>query len=206
MIKKTITIILLIFTINFGFSAISNTGNYKEIISEDKDYKNQIKEIEKFDEIYCPAVYDPVCAEINVQCVKAPCPPIRKTFSNSCEAGKNKLTKVLYKGECEKISDDKIKNFTIPTNKTYKNITKHIKPINIDISEKFIADFQFNEKTGIYTYKIINTINNKTLSKGKINLKNNEIITPINPPIKIDEEIDNKTKPRGFWKKLKFWE
>jgi hypothetical protein len=40
--------------------------------------------------------YKPVCAEIQVQCIKAPCEPIKKTFSNMCELEKNKLAKFLY--------------------------------------------------------------------------------------------------------------
>ena len=44
--------------------------------------KNNIKENEN---IYCPAIYKPVCGLFgdNVKCKKAPC---GKTFSNSCEA------------------------------------------------------------------------------------------------------------------------
>lgn len=47
----------------------------------------------------CTMEYDPVCAAKPVMCVKSPCPPIRKTFSNSCMA-KNDGYTVLYKGQC----------------------------------------------------------------------------------------------------------
>ena len=47
----------------------------------------------------CPMIYDPVCAQKQVQCVTAPCPPERRSFSNSCVAGAEGFT-VLYKGEC----------------------------------------------------------------------------------------------------------
>lgn len=47
----------------------------------------------------CPMVYQPVCAEKIVQCVKAPCPPLRKTFGNSCEAQRDGYT-VMRKGQC----------------------------------------------------------------------------------------------------------
>jgi hypothetical protein len=47
---------------------------------------------------YCIEVYEPVCAEVEIQCVKAPCNPIHQTFANSCKAGKHKI---LYKGECK---------------------------------------------------------------------------------------------------------
>lgn len=47
----------------------------------------------------CPMVYQPVCAEKVVQCVKAPCPPVRQTFNNSCEAQRDGYT-VMRKGQC----------------------------------------------------------------------------------------------------------
>jgi len=47
----------------------------------------------------CTMEYDPVCAEKPVLCVRAPCPPVRKTFGNSCKANAEEYT-VLYKGQC----------------------------------------------------------------------------------------------------------
>lgn len=37
-------------------------------------------------DIMCTMEYAPVCGEIQVQCVKAPCPPIKETFANTCIA------------------------------------------------------------------------------------------------------------------------
>ena len=34
----------------------------------------------------CTMQYEPVCAEKQVQCVKAPCDPIKQTYGNSCMA------------------------------------------------------------------------------------------------------------------------
>ena len=52
--------------------------------------------------IYCPQIYDPVCAEVQVYCIKAPCEPIQKTFSNECMARANKNTlRILHKGTCK---------------------------------------------------------------------------------------------------------
>ena len=52
--------------------------------------------------IYCPQVYDPVCAELQVYCIKAPCKPVQKTFSNECMARANKNTlRILHKGACK---------------------------------------------------------------------------------------------------------
>lgn len=49
----------------------------------------------------CIAIFKPVCAEINVQCVTSPCPSVKETFSNSCEACKSSLVDTYTEGECE---------------------------------------------------------------------------------------------------------
>jgi len=48
----------------------------------------------------CPAIYGPVCATVNVQCIKAPCPPIQQTFPAPCEACHNPLVSEYVPGEC----------------------------------------------------------------------------------------------------------
>jgi len=48
----------------------------------------------------CYQIYDPVCAKVNIQCIKAPCDPIYQTFSNACEACKNSLVESYTKDEC----------------------------------------------------------------------------------------------------------
>lgn len=48
----------------------------------------------------CIEIYQPVCATINVQCITTPCPPVLKTFSNSCKACQNSLTESYTMGEC----------------------------------------------------------------------------------------------------------
>jgi len=50
----------------------------------------------------CIALYKPVCASVQVQCVRAPCPPIKQTFGNSCEACNNPLVNAYTEGECVK--------------------------------------------------------------------------------------------------------
>ena len=49
----------------------------------------------------CIQIYKPVCGEKEVQCIKAPCNPVNKTYGNKCllEADKAKF---LYEGECKK--------------------------------------------------------------------------------------------------------
>ena len=43
--------------------------------------------VNKGDQVFCITQYDPVCGEIDVQCIKAPCPPVQQTYSNFCFAG-----------------------------------------------------------------------------------------------------------------------
>jgi len=50
----------------------------------------------------CIQIYDPVCATVQIQCIKARCNPIKQTFSNSCEACLNPLVDSYSKGECAK--------------------------------------------------------------------------------------------------------
>lgn len=47
----------------------------------------------------CAQIYAPVCAQKQLQCVKAPCPPVKQTFSNSCEASRDGYT-VIHQGRC----------------------------------------------------------------------------------------------------------
>ncbi len=51
----------------------------------------------------CYQIYDPVCAKVNIQCIKAPCEPIHQTFSNPCEACKNPLVESYTRAECADI-------------------------------------------------------------------------------------------------------
>lgn len=49
---------------------------------------------------FCTGDYKPVCATVQIQCIKAPCNPIQETFSNSCNACKNPLVISYLVGEC----------------------------------------------------------------------------------------------------------
>ena len=49
----------------------------------------------------CAEIYQPVCAKVNIQCVKAPCPPINETFSSACHACRNSLVESYIEGECQ---------------------------------------------------------------------------------------------------------
>ncbi|MBW7954867.1 hypothetical protein H3C61_03570 [Candidatus Gracilibacteria bacterium] len=58
-------------------------------------------QVQALDNKICTMQYAPVCAEVQVQCIKAPCPPILETFSNKCEMENNSLAKFLHEGECK---------------------------------------------------------------------------------------------------------
>lgn len=49
----------------------------------------------------CTADYNPVCASVQVDCIRAPCPPIPETFSNMCEMKAQPRATFLYMGECK---------------------------------------------------------------------------------------------------------
>ncbi len=49
---------------------------------------------------FCTKIYKPVCGLVEIQCIKAPCNPIRETFGNSCVACSNKLVKSYKESAC----------------------------------------------------------------------------------------------------------
>lgn len=48
----------------------------------------------------CAQVYEPVCARVNILCIRAPCYPVNETFPNACEACKNPLVDTYVTGKC----------------------------------------------------------------------------------------------------------
>lgn len=64
------------------------------------DKPKEAKEDEEVDQVVCTADYAPVCARVDVQCIKAPCDPVKKTFSNRCNAGIAKAIDIID-GACE---------------------------------------------------------------------------------------------------------
>jgi len=67
-----------------------------------EDISNRVFECDQDqrDAEFCIEIYEPVCAEVNVQCITTPCPPVLETFSNSCKACQNSLIESYTIGEC----------------------------------------------------------------------------------------------------------
>ncbi len=57
------------------------------------------------DEKPCTREYQPVCGEIQVQCIKAPCPPVKTTYPNRCMA-ENAGAESIEEGACEEEGPD----------------------------------------------------------------------------------------------------
>lgn len=52
----------------------------------------------------CTMDYTPVCGEVQVQCIKAPCDPVQQTFGNRCQLDAAKA-RFLYNGECQDLTN-----------------------------------------------------------------------------------------------------
>lgn len=48
----------------------------------------------------CTMIYAPVCAKVNIQCIKAPCEPVYETMASVCTACVNPLVESYTDGEC----------------------------------------------------------------------------------------------------------
>ena len=48
----------------------------------------------------CIEIYQPVCGQIQVECVTAPCDPVKETFENSCKACVNPRVMSYTQAEC----------------------------------------------------------------------------------------------------------
>lgn len=50
---------------------------------------------------FCPEIYQPVCAQVQVECITTPCDPVPQTFSNTCFANANSRVLSYVEGACE---------------------------------------------------------------------------------------------------------
>ena len=73
----------------------------KDTTVDSKNIQTFYCEPEQRDVDACIEIFKPVCAEIDVQCITEPCPPVKETFSNSCFACKNSLVDTYTEGECK---------------------------------------------------------------------------------------------------------
>lgn len=109
----------------------------------------------------CTMQYAPVCGEVQVQCIKAPCYPVYQTFWNACMANDNKI---IYEWECEEETDTELFNKL----KVYDDkILSKLEKYNLSLVEKAynwiddriektkmlkIVDEVIVERVTIYTY------------------------------------------------------
>lgn len=52
------------------------------------------------DPVMCTMEYAPVCGSVQVQCIRAPCYPVRQAFSNACMARVQQATNITQ-GACD---------------------------------------------------------------------------------------------------------
>jgi len=95
-------IIILIVVVVVGFYFLPGVLNNDEPIVIDDGSNTTVFECkpEQRNIDACIEIYQPVCAEVQVQCITTPCPPIKETFSNSCKACSNSLVSTYTEGEC----------------------------------------------------------------------------------------------------------
>ena len=55
----------------------------------------------------CIEIYQPVCGQMQVECITTPCDPIKQTFENSCKACANERVISYTEGECTQEEDMK---------------------------------------------------------------------------------------------------
>jgi hypothetical protein len=55
----------------------------------------------------CIEIYQPVCGQVQVECITTPCNPVKETFENSCKACNNPRVMSYTEGECS--TDNEIK-------------------------------------------------------------------------------------------------
>lgn len=61
----------------------------------------------------CTMDYSPVCAKVQVQCIKAPCDPVYETFGNKCMMESNSLATYAYDWECKSDSVSQDNSWTV---------------------------------------------------------------------------------------------
>ena len=98
----------------------------------------------------CPEIAQPVCGSVHVDCFRAPCPPLEKTFTNMCFLNGAHAT-FLHNGACD-------------TNVIDTNI-----PVVIDTNEGTIIDTN-TPPSEIDTNSDTNSVTNHTTDTNTINI------------------------------------
>jgi hypothetical protein len=119
----------------------------------------------------CTMDYTPVCAEVQVQCIKAPCPAVTQTFGNACSAWDNKI---LFQGACSSYMNDSLYKKLDPKREAVQNIisklsTKTLVKMNVMLDQKIEMTKMSRiavemQKERITTYAFIKSIVNSQLS------------------------------------------
>lgn len=92
---------------------------------------------------FCTMEYAPVCAEVQVQCIKEPCDPIQQTFGNKCMMEANSLATFLYTGECNddyQKTNDYLDNYFGENWDTYGDIDSKKTFLN-EIKQKIVDSY-----------------------------------------------------------------
>jgi len=55
----------------------------------------------------CIEIYQPVCGQMQVECITTPCDPVKQTFSNSCKACANERVFSYTVGDCDESDEVK---------------------------------------------------------------------------------------------------
>jgi len=97
----------------------------------DKKAEPAVKKEDK-GSVACTMDYNPVCGQKKVQCIKAPCDPIKKTYSNKCMLNADKA-EYLYGGECKKV--EKPRNLTVENNILAKKAKDFEKRVGVLLAE-----------------------------------------------------------------------
>ena len=104
MVKNLVIVLLALIIVVLGVAVMFpeklNAPDESPTVTSDPSASVQCKP-EQRNAQACIALYAPVCATVEIQCVKAPCNPIPQTFGNSCEACANPLVRSYNNGECK---------------------------------------------------------------------------------------------------------
>lgn len=109
--KKVIVIVIVIVIIVIIATVVLLRGQWAEKPAHSVDKEIRCLKNQREADI-CAEIYAPVCANVQIQCIKAPCYPIKETFGNSCEACQNPLVDSYNEGACKQTPNSSYKDAT----------------------------------------------------------------------------------------------